>query len=237
VRKVFPHEVRNIVSYKAHRNADAEGKASYPLPLEGQPASLPRLLGGKAPDNEDDPRPSPLPNNTWQEGTYFWTSTSMPATLEKLRMMNLDLEKQGHVQTMQSQRAEVWQDYDDRVKQGTSRRDLAARYGKQAKGPVMPVPPLVSEAERAKSMLLRIPPEWPSLSERIGKLLAPSKHALAIFRESLMSGEQRDFAFRVRDKALTGEPWDLASKTITKAYERWKSREPADEDDSKKGST
>ena len=69
--------------------------------------------------------------------------------------------------------------------------------------------------------------------DRIHKLLGPTSRALGIFRDSLVSGEQRKFALRVWEKAWTDEPFILASRTFTRAYERWKENE----DDRKKDST
>jgi hypothetical protein len=86
-------------------------------------------------------------------------------------------------------------------------------------------------------LLIHLPPDLPPLWERINKLLAPSYRVLSIFRESVTSGEQRDFAVRVWEKAQTGEPFELARRTFSQTYERWKNKDAADEDDGKKGST
>lgn len=59
---------------------------------------------------------------------------------------------------------------------------------------------------------------------------------MSIFRESLTSGEQKQFAQRVWEKTWSNEPFILASRTCSRAYERWKDREP-DEDDGRKDST
>ncbi|EAU91468.1 hypothetical protein CC1G_01957 [Coprinopsis cinerea okayama7 len=239
IRKVFPHEVRNIVSFKRHSNVDAEGKAHYPLPAEGQPVNLPRLLGGKAPEDPDDqPSSSKSSPNTrnWEEGWYLWTSSSRRAALERMQLMSFDLEKQNAYRQQQEQRKEVWQDFQDRLKQGgVDKEELAQRYGGKFSGSIFP--PHVSPEDRAKSMLLHIPPEWPSLWERIDKLLAPSRQVLSIFKESLLSGEHKQFALRVWEKARTDEPFVLARRTLTRTYERWKEKDATDEDDSKKGST
>lgn len=77
---------------------------------------------------------------------------------------------------------------------------------------------------------MHLPPDLPPIWERINKLLAPSHRALSILRESIVSGEQRDFALRVWEKAQTNEPFILAQRTVSKAYERWKERPAADDD-------
>ena len=55
--------------------------------------------------------------------------------------------------------------------------------------------------------------------------------------ESITSGEQKKFAERVWEKAKTDEPFILAKRTFTHAYEQWKKRDIPEEDDEKKGST
>ena len=81
-----------------------------------------------------------------------------------------------------------------------------------------------------------LPPDIPPFWERINKLLAPSYKVLSIFHESLISGEQKNFAGRVWEKTWSSEPFILASRTFSATYERWKDRDvQADEDDGKKG--
>jgi len=82
-------------------------------------------------------------------------------------------------------------------------------------------------------LLLPIPPDFPPFWERINKLLAPTFRVLSILRESVVSGEQKQFASKVWDKAWTDEPFVLASRTFTRVYERWKENE----DERKKDST
>lgn len=62
---------------------------------------------------------------------------------------------------------------------------------------------------------------------------------LGILRESLSSGEHQQFARRVWDKAQTEEPFVLAQRTISRAYEQWKKLGLAEEEDDEKkpGST
>lgn len=100
------------------------------------------------------------------------------------------------------------------------------------------VPYWVTDILRSsQSLLVPLPPDFPPFLERINKLLAPSFRVLGIVRDSIKSGEQSQFAQRVWDKAWTDEPFLLASKTFTGAYERWKEKdETADEEDDKKNS-
>jgi hypothetical protein len=152
IRKVFPHEVRNIISFKRHSKVDEEGKAVYPLPAEGQPVNLPRLLGGKVPEETDDgeqlhPSPArPSETKNWQEGWYLWTSGSRKAALERLQLMSFDLEKQERYQQHQEQRQELWEEYQDKLRQGGDKELLAQQYSER--GTMLIRPPLVSEADR-----------------------------------------------------------------------------------------
>ncbi|RXW19208.1 hypothetical protein EST38_g6640 [Candolleomyces aberdarensis] len=233
IRKVFPHEVRNVIAFKRHEKADAEGNVKYPLPAEGQTANLPRLLGGR-PDDADDERPTPQSKPTtkfWEEGWYFWTSTGRQAARDKLNMMQLDLQKQQMYSELRQEQRELWQDYQESLRKGVDSNVLGGRM------PASVVVSSTAEIQRAKSLLIHLPPDLPPLWERINKLLAPSYRALSILRESITSGEQRDFAVRVWEKAQTDEPFELARRTFSRTYERWKNKDAADEDDGKKGST
>jgi hypothetical protein len=90
----------------------------------------------------------------------------------------------------------------------------------------------------SKSILVSLPPDFPSLFERINKLLTPTVKVLNITYYSFKSGEQKAFARRVWDKAWTNEPFQLANKCLAHAYERWKEKEEAaDEEDDKKNSS
>jgi hypothetical protein len=70
--------------------------------------------------------------------------------------------------------------------------------------------------------LVPLPPDFPSIFEKIDKFLQPTYHVLDIMHESFASGEQKQFALRVWEKAKTDEPFILAQRTIAHAYEQWK---------------
>ena len=112
VRKVFPHEVRNVIAFKQHKQVDQSGKAAYPLPTEGQPANLPRILGGKPPEDHSNHNPK-----NWDEGLYLWTGKGPTAAHQKIDSMSLDFEHQRQVVEMRERRREVWQDYQDSLRQ------------------------------------------------------------------------------------------------------------------------
>lgn len=86
------------------------------------------------------------------------------------------------------------------------------------------------------SLLIPLPPDFPSIWEKMDKLLAPSYRALSILRESVTSGEQKAFALKVFQKAKSEEPFILAKRTISHAYEQWKKRDESEGDDEEKGS-
>ncbi|KAG5642122.1 hypothetical protein DXG03_003593 [Asterophora parasitica] len=259
IRKVFPHEVKNIIAFKTHRNLNADGKAMYPLPSEGQPASLPRILGGKPTDESTAPPQKTPPEAVkhWDEGWYLWTTQSRLAIHEKTDSMMMDLERQQRANARFEERREVWQDYQDHLAKVASdpEHGQAPENGKSSKwwGPIAPQRPIpefrwvdhrrlsfrwLTFVTRNHSLLVPVPPDIPPFWDRITKLLAPSHKVLEIFRESVTSGEQRQFAERVWQKAWSNEPFVLASRTFSSVYERWKEREaPPDEDDGRKGST
>ena len=102
IRKVFTHEVRNVLSFKSHRSIGADGKAKYPLPSEGQPQNVPKLLGGEQGDDPDEELNQRKPQSTkyWDEGWYLWMGKSRWAIQERTETMLLDLEQQQRMETL-----------------------------------------------------------------------------------------------------------------------------------------
>lgn len=121
IRKVFPHEVRNIVSFKSHRNVGADGKAKYPLPEEGQAVNLPRFLGGRpVGDSDTSNKPlAPVAVKHWDEGYYLWMSKGRWAAFEKTASMKLNLEKQQQTVLHVDHTKELLQDYQEHLNQRT----------------------------------------------------------------------------------------------------------------------
>ncbi|TEB38475.1 hypothetical protein FA13DRAFT_1726153 [Coprinellus micaceus] len=232
IRKVYPHEIRNVVSFKRHRRVSEEGQAQYPLPAEGQAANLPRVLGGLSPDDAEDDRPSPASKTAtkfWQEGWYFWTTTSRQAAMQKTQSMKLNLDRQQAVVSRQQQMRDLWQDYQDDLSRGLDKDVLAQKYGGKVFGSIAP-PPMVMPEE---SFMIHLPPELPPLWGPVQRFLAPSWRALDLLRESITSGQQKEFAIRTWKKAQTGEPFELARRTCSKTYERWKTKDATDDEDGK----
>lgn len=234
VRKVFPHEVRNVITFKRHKQADQSGKATYPLPTEGQPVNLPRIFGGKPPEDTDNsnykPQPTPTPKN-WDEGLYIWTAKGRMAAHEKIDSMSMDFEQQRRVVEMKERRREVWQDYQESLQKKNDADNEDVRMW------VANVPPRPLPDTSPQSLLVPFPPDSQPFWGRIHKLLAPSVHVLGILKDSFKSGEQTQFARRIWEKAQSNEPFTLASRALSHTYELWKEGDDtADEGDDKKDS-
>jgi len=108
IRKVFLHEVRNVIGVKSHHNAGPDGQVKYPLPHEGQPENIPKLLGGKRSDDPDEKPGKRRLDGTkyWNEGWYMWTGSGRWAMLEKTEMMLLDLEQQQRLEALKDRKRE-----------------------------------------------------------------------------------------------------------------------------------
>ena len=145
IRKVFPHEVKNIVAFKNHRNVASDGKAKYPLPVEGQPENIPRYLGGKPTEDDDAREPKVDGIKVWDEGWYLWTSDSRLAIHEKTDTMLMDLEQQWRLAEHWEQRREVWQDYQDHLQSAPQNQEGGDFHNRQPSrwwGPIVPPRPV-----------------------------------------------------------------------------------------------
>jgi hypothetical protein len=241
LRKIFPHEVNNMLSFKKHENVGPDRKAKYPLPKEGQPANLPRLLGGASKNSDPKVHPEPV-TKYWEEGWYLWTGKSRWAFLEKTDMMKLDLQKQKQVELRHEIRKEIWHDYQEQLKRG-----LNGVADQQSWMPI--VPPMPKSDMRCVPDLLRIglhfdgfrffsslsllvslPPDFP-IMEKIHKFLQPTSRVLNIMHDSFESGQQKQFASRVWEKVKSGEHLVLAQRIIEYSYEQWKQWPGPSEDD------
>lgn len=109
IRKVFLHEIRNVVGVKSHRNVGPDGQVKYPLPHEGQPENIPKLLGGTQSDDPDEKPGQRRPEGTnyWNEGWYMWTGSGRWAMLEKTETMLLDLEQQQRLEALKDRKREA----------------------------------------------------------------------------------------------------------------------------------
>ncbi|KAH7872017.1 uncharacterized protein C8R40DRAFT_1072094 [Lentinula edodes] len=156
IRKVFEHEVRNVAGFKRHdmsvmRNDDTaieviEGKgkdkglheaskvvrktAVYPLPAEGQPENVPRVLGGAESSKShslssttSSSSTTLIPTTTtstptvttrsWSPGYYLFTSTTIYGTFEHLASMSRDLPRQVARQKMMESMKREWVEYQE----------------------------------------------------------------------------------------------------------------------------
>jgi len=102
-------------------------------------------------------------------------------------------------------------------------------------GPIVPPNPWPDTS--SDSILVPALPDLQPLWEPVRKILAPSQRALELLAESFTSGDMRKFASRVWEKAKTDEPFILAGRACSEAYQRWKEKDPPpDQDEGKKGS-
>ena len=243
------------MSFKRHEVLGPNGKAKYPLPSEGQADNLPRLLGGTTKDNPEDHEDAPSASTSyWDEGWYLWTGKGRWVGQQKTEQMMLDLPKQQVLDKLRENRKELWQDYQEQLNQNANRQseEHLPSPGAQWWGPLVP-PKTLEDAGyiihnlqlllsadvnicSSPSILIPLPPDIPSIWGKIDRLLAPSYHALSIFHKSVASGEHKAFALRVWEKAQSEEPFILAKRTISHAYEQWKKQDEPEEDDEKKGS-
>ncbi|KAF4567477.1 hypothetical protein EYR40_006481 [Pleurotus pulmonarius] len=253
IRKVFTHEVRNIVSFRTHHNLDADGKAKYPLPKEGQPANLPPYLGGTDPesiDNDDHVRKPGDDKKYWDEGWYLWYTKSSQGVWEKVWTMRRDLESQQQYEAAKDKRRQDWAEYQDYQKEPKA-TPVDSPAPDKWWGPIVPPPPILDISQvshhllkfyliahptilySAESLLISLPPPLPPLYSKVENLLAPTHKLLGIVHESVTSGAQQELVQRIWEKAWTKDPYVLASRAFGLLWEKWSSP-PDDSDDQKK---
>lgn len=136
IRKVFPHEIKNILSFKRHEAVGVDGKAKYPLPSEGQSDNLPRLLGGTPKEDSHQNAPS-TSTRYWDEGWYLWTGNGRWVGQQKTEQMMLDLAKQQVLDNIRTDRKELWQEY-QKQNINTQNGDEQPLPGAQWWGPLVP---------------------------------------------------------------------------------------------------
>ncbi|KAJ7690753.1 hypothetical protein B0H17DRAFT_1064680 [Mycena rosella] len=228
IRKVFSHEVRNILQFKSHREVDADGKARYPLPKEGQPINLPRYLGGKPTDDPEHGRKSPADIKYWDEGWYLWKTNSFLGVYSSIHMMPKTLEAQGLEESQKKAKRQLYKEYQEFLRSGQPRTQENKWLG-----PI--VPPNFGPDPAPESLLVHIPLDSGPLFEPIYNVLAPAQHSLQLFHENWSAGNYQKFAQRVWNKTWTGEPITLASRACNFGYEQWKNKNKGpDEDDKEK---
>ncbi|KAF5345336.1 hypothetical protein D9758_008420 [Tetrapyrgos nigripes] len=241
IRKIMPHEVRNVDNFVHHRNVDADGKARYPLPPEGQPENVPRIFGGRPPvvedddDEDEDEDVSPLSTKTaekkyWEEGYYFWTTNSPLGSFHALMRMKYDLGLLHRADIKLEKDRARWLEYRQFLERNSitdsGRLDQIPDGSKwlSLRPPSRPIPDTSKHA-----LLIPVPPVKTPFWERIDKLLEPSRRMLSIFSDSITSGDQKKFALRAWEKTWSGEPIQLAKRTVDRVTEMWK--DIGDEDD------
>lgn len=138
LRKVFSHEVRNILQFKSHKELGADGKARYPLPPEGQPINLPAYLGGRQIEDPEHGRKSPGDVRYWDEGWYLWKSTHPAASIQSMTRLPMNLPAQQRATADRIARSQTWDDYQTFLKSGQP-PTLENRW----LGPVVPPSPVM----------------------------------------------------------------------------------------------
>ncbi|KAJ3995729.1 hypothetical protein F5050DRAFT_1764752 [Lentinula boryana] len=156
IRKVFEHEVKNVAGFKRHdvsvmrdddeigvpgsrhkvQESDSKGrkaagkKAIYPLPPEGQPENVSKVLGGGiAAESESSPSTTTSSSSTlsllpttstpiiktrsWSPGYYLFTSTTIYGTFEHLVSMSRDLPRQVVRQKAVDNMKREWIEYQE----------------------------------------------------------------------------------------------------------------------------
>ncbi|KAJ3896385.1 hypothetical protein GG344DRAFT_36763 [Lentinula edodes] len=237
IRKVFEHEVRNVAGFKRH-DMIVRKTAVYPLPAEGQPENVPRVLGGAESSKShslssttSSSSTTLIPTTTtstptvktrsWSPGYYLFTSTTIYGTFEHLASMSRDLPRQVARQKMMESMKREWVEYQEWAER-IQREEASEIMSTGRKRPPQPLPDYLSS-----TLLVPVPPASISqLSSHIltpiSKFLKPSGRALELLGNDLQGGIFQQFASRVYTKAQTDEPAKLARRSWERLLEAWK---------------
>ncbi|KAJ7496974.1 hypothetical protein FB451DRAFT_1209466 [Mycena latifolia] len=227
LRKVFSHEVRNILQFRSHREIGPDGKARYPLPPEGQPIHLPRYLGGRPTDDPEHDRKSPADVKYWEEGWYLWKTNNWLGVYRSIHLMPKTLETQALDDLQKKASRQRWKEYQEFLQSGLPRTEENKWLG-----PI--IPPNYGPDPTPESLLVHLPLDSGPLLEPLYHVLAPAHHSLQLFQDNFSAGNYQKFARRVWDKAWTGEPFTLASRACGFGYEQWKNKNKGPDDDKEK---
>ncbi|KAI0808069.1 hypothetical protein C8Q74DRAFT_1230845 [Fomes fomentarius] len=233
VNRVLAHHRTKTVNHVPGRKPIVEFKdevesvpVNHPLPPEGQRYSgwLAMLLGDSQRSQEDDPhglvqeQAQRLERETkyWQEGWYLWWTSSRWASQEKLDLMHMDLKSQTEWQRLKDRRNDEWArglpPFDDpNAQHADGEHPQVELHPFEDLGNMPPFPNVTPH-----SLLLPLPTVPSSLSELSNALsaqlkpaLAPMGSVLALVRESVESGAQKEFWGRAWEKARSDEPRKL----------------------------
>ncbi|KAJ7647636.1 hypothetical protein FB45DRAFT_782500 [Roridomyces roridus] len=226
LRKVFTHEVRNILQYKSHKVVGPDGKALYPLPNEGQPINLPWYFGGKPSDDPEHGRKSPADTKYWEEGFYLRKTNSYLGVYETISTMPNSLPQQAKFNAVRQARRSRWKDYQEFLRSGQQPTEENKWLGRI-------VPPNIGPDSSPHSLLVHLPLDTEPFLEPVYQLLRPARLSLQLLHENFTEGHLQKFAVRVWDKAWTAEPFTLASRAANFGYEQWKNKGKDSDDDDK----
>ncbi|KAF9012475.1 hypothetical protein BDQ17DRAFT_1537325 [Cyathus striatus] len=201
IRKVFLHEVRNVLSSKKHDNIGPDGRAQYPLPPVGQPAHRSRHSG--KPDGTENAHQ--LPTSYWKEGWYLWMGKSNVSLINKIVTMRMDLKEEHDYAMKEENLRQQWLVHQKRAKQGA---------------PDPPAMQIITYPETIDSSVLKpIQLELPPIFYRMNRTLEKSRSALNLTHQAVKSG---DIFVIIKDKAFSRDPFIAAKKVLSIVYERWK---------------
>jgi len=224
LRKVFSHEVRNILQFKSHKGVASDGKARYILPPEGQPTNLPRYLGGKPTDDPEHGRKSPDDTKYWDEGWYLWKTNSFLGVYNTIAQMPNNLDVQDQQEAAKRAKRKLRKEYEEFRKSGQT-----PTQDNKWLGPI--IPPNLGPDPSSDSLLIPLPLDTGPLLEPILNLLSPTRHSIQLLNDNWTEGNFQKFGLRMWERTLTGDPLTLASRACGFAYEQWKNKGKADEDD------
>lgn len=177
------------------------------------------------------------------------------STKRKLETLRLPLSEQENLVKYEARRRETWNAYQDYLKklgQPTNRDGETVVPGPTAHAnadkdktendnatgtPLRPTkfwhpPPRPINENPDDSKLVRVQLPQSALYQSLVNLLSPTQRLLGHFKESIVSGDQRQFWGRVWDKTFTKEPFVLASRTLHWSWEKWKEGPPEAESES-----
>jgi hypothetical protein len=241
VRRVFAHEVRNVLGFNRHRNARADGVARYPLPLEGQfreevPDENISISGRREAQKR---KVDGADLQYWEEGWYIWSTRSKWKTLEHIDLMMFDIPTQAQWMEIQNAKRKEWEERQKATAAGKEQSTAAPAQSAPFPDETCvlfsismyeAVTKPIFFVQSAAADLFRLESPHLPLERTIGNYLAPTNRLMELLRGSFEDGTQRKFAKRVWETAWTKEPYRLVKTVCSKMWETWNAG-PPDEND------
>ena len=186
----------------------------------------------------------------WKQGWYVWTTKNKWAVQDKLDTMMNDLERQAEWTKTKRDVNEEWArarkaeelgaKQPKTQPEGSDAPDPHAAPSHSQSSPnvvfvsedslnSLPTPPFPDSS--SNSLLLPLPPPLPPIQNSMANLLAPMVKVLTLTHEKVVSGEQRELAAKLWEKAKTDQPWTLAKIVMERTWSVWNNN-GGDDDDS-----